>query len=354
MDLLVRGGTVVTAAGSRRADVLVSGSVISAVLSPEDGARAAEGVAEVVAAEGLLVLPGVVDVHTHTRVASDAEPDRFFQDTVAAAFGGNDHPARLQQPRDRVVARGRAIAPDRDPRVARGGRRATRPSTWRPASRSAGMPTIPSANWRRSSTRVCPRPRPSWSSTSGWRTGACSRPCGAWARRAACSRSIARTRSSSMPPWPKRSGWADSDRAIMPPVEPRKRRPLRRTGRWPSPRPPRHPSMSSISRRLQRWRRFGGRRLPASVPRPKPARITWSWAPIATTGRTTRRSAMSYRRHCGRRLIATRSGPAWPTARSTSSPPTTCRTGSRSRSGSRRRRSRRSATERRGSKRSSR
>ena len=39
-------------------------------------------------ATGLLVLPGVVDVHTHTRVATDAEPDRFFQDSVAAAFGG--------------------------------------------------------------------------------------------------------------------------------------------------------------------------------------------------------------------------------------------------------------------------
>jgi dihydropyrimidinase len=36
----------------------------------------------------MLVLPGAIDVHTHTRVASDAEPDRFFQDSVAAAFGG--------------------------------------------------------------------------------------------------------------------------------------------------------------------------------------------------------------------------------------------------------------------------
>jgi len=43
---------------------------------------------DVVDAAGLLVLPGAVDVHTHTRVASDAEPDRFFQDSVAAAFGG--------------------------------------------------------------------------------------------------------------------------------------------------------------------------------------------------------------------------------------------------------------------------
>jgi dihydropyrimidinase len=84
-DLLIAGGTVVTPTGSRVADVLVSGEVIAAV--EPDLVRTVEG-APIVDARGLLVLPGVIDVHTHTRLPSDAEPDRFFQDSVAAAFGG--------------------------------------------------------------------------------------------------------------------------------------------------------------------------------------------------------------------------------------------------------------------------
>ncbi|HLX35684.1 MAG TPA: dihydropyrimidinase [Candidatus Limnocylindrales bacterium] len=85
--LLVRGGTLVTAGGSRRADVLVDGEAIEAI-EPDLSSMAADGAVASVDATGLLVLPGAVDVHTHTRVASDAEPDRFFQDSVAAAFGG--------------------------------------------------------------------------------------------------------------------------------------------------------------------------------------------------------------------------------------------------------------------------
>jgi dihydropyrimidinase len=86
-DLLVRGGTVVTKGGSRRADVAVRGGSIDAVEDDLSG-LADGGSIEVIDATGLLVLPGAVDVHTHTRVATDAEPDRFFQDSVAAAFGG--------------------------------------------------------------------------------------------------------------------------------------------------------------------------------------------------------------------------------------------------------------------------
>jgi dihydropyrimidinase len=81
---LIRGGTVVTAARSFRADVALDGERIAAV---EPGIPA-EAAADVVDATGLLVLPGIVDVHTHTRIPSDDEPDRFYQDTVAAAFGG--------------------------------------------------------------------------------------------------------------------------------------------------------------------------------------------------------------------------------------------------------------------------
>lgn len=83
-NLIVRGGTVVTATGKRLADVAVEGGRISAI---EDHLPADTDALEV-DASGILVLPGVIDVHTHTRVASDEEPDRFFQDSVAAAFGG--------------------------------------------------------------------------------------------------------------------------------------------------------------------------------------------------------------------------------------------------------------------------
>ena len=61
MKTLIRGGTVVdgTGAPARRADVLVEDGAIAEV------GRVAPGGAEVVDADGLLVTPGWVDVHTH-------------------------------------------------------------------------------------------------------------------------------------------------------------------------------------------------------------------------------------------------------------------------------------------------
>jgi dihydropyrimidinase len=84
-ELIVTGGTVVTASTTFTADVAIQDGRIAAV--GEGLARNDPG-ARTLDATGLLVLPGVVDVHTHTRLPRDGAPDRFFQDSVAAAHGG--------------------------------------------------------------------------------------------------------------------------------------------------------------------------------------------------------------------------------------------------------------------------
>jgi dihydropyrimidinase len=83
--LVVAGGTVVTAERSFEADVAIADDGRIAAIGPD---LPPEAGSEVLDAAGMLVLPGVVDVHTHTRIPTEDEPDRFFQDSVAAAFGG--------------------------------------------------------------------------------------------------------------------------------------------------------------------------------------------------------------------------------------------------------------------------
>jgi dihydropyrimidinase len=82
-DLVIVNGTVVTPGGSVAADVAVADGRIERI-GPE---LEAEG-AEVLDATGLLVLPGVIDVHTHLRLPDAVRPHRFRQDTLAAAAGG--------------------------------------------------------------------------------------------------------------------------------------------------------------------------------------------------------------------------------------------------------------------------
>ena len=108
-----------------------------------------------------------------------------------------------------------------------------------------------------------------------------------------------------------------------------------------------HLSSSLALEEVRRAKAAGVRR------RPRHAPITSLSPTIATRARLTRRSATSSRRRSARRRIATRCGPASPTARSISSPPTTYRIGLLSRSGSRRHRSPTSATAPRGSRRCS-
>ncbi|MGI8998609.1 MAG: amidohydrolase family protein, partial [Candidatus Limnocylindria bacterium] len=81
--LVVTGGSVVTPLGLVQADVAVSDGRIERI----GPGLASEG-ADVVDATGMLVLPGVIDVHTHLRLPVPTHPDRFRQDTLAAAHGG--------------------------------------------------------------------------------------------------------------------------------------------------------------------------------------------------------------------------------------------------------------------------
>jgi N-acyl-D-amino-acid deacylase len=60
-DLIIRGGTIADGSGQpvRTGDVAIDGSIVTAVGEVEGPAR------RVIEADGLLVTPGWVDIHTH-------------------------------------------------------------------------------------------------------------------------------------------------------------------------------------------------------------------------------------------------------------------------------------------------
>jgi allantoinase len=90
-SLLIRGGQVVSSAGKTAADVRIRSGVVAEVgidLKP-DGE-------EVIDADGLYVLPGVIDAHTHQWEPGFTSPPDFSDVTASAAAGGIttiiDHP----------------------------------------------------------------------------------------------------------------------------------------------------------------------------------------------------------------------------------------------------------------------
>ncbi len=113
-DLVVRGGTVVTAAGCSSADIGIADGVVRAV-----GPRLGPG-REEVSAKGRLVLPGGVDAHTHIEQRSSMGlmcADDFESGTVSAACGGTTTvlsfavQGRGESPRAVVEAYHRAAGP---------------------------------------------------------------------------------------------------------------------------------------------------------------------------------------------------------------------------------------------------
>lgn len=85
-DVIIRNGTVVTAADSYVADVAVSGEKIAAIGSD----LPAQDASQTLDASGKLVLPGGIDVHTHLDMpfGGTTSADDFETGTRAAAFGG--------------------------------------------------------------------------------------------------------------------------------------------------------------------------------------------------------------------------------------------------------------------------
>jgi len=82
---LIQGGTVVTAAETMRADVLVDGEKVVAV-----GTSLGAGADRTVDAAGRYVMPGAIDVHTHMEMpfGGTFSADDFATGTAAAAWGG--------------------------------------------------------------------------------------------------------------------------------------------------------------------------------------------------------------------------------------------------------------------------
>jgi len=93
MTTLITGGTVVNATGRARADVLVDGETIAALVAPGStalGHDLAASAERVIDATGKYVIPGGVDVHTHMELpfGGTAASDTFETGTTAAAWGG--------------------------------------------------------------------------------------------------------------------------------------------------------------------------------------------------------------------------------------------------------------------------
>lgn len=85
MGILITNGTVVNATGSERAEVLIEDERIVAV-----GTNIRHSGHQVVDAEGLLVMPGGIDVHTHLDMpfGGTTSADDYTTGTQAAAIGG--------------------------------------------------------------------------------------------------------------------------------------------------------------------------------------------------------------------------------------------------------------------------
>jgi dihydropyrimidinase len=86
----IQGGTVVSATGTARQDVLIDGETIAAVLAPGSSVLGPINPDRVIDATGRYVIPGGIDAHTHMEMpfGGTTASDSFETGTRAAAWGG--------------------------------------------------------------------------------------------------------------------------------------------------------------------------------------------------------------------------------------------------------------------------
>ena len=120
--ILIQNGLLIDTEWKRRADILVRGSKIVRISPHIDPASIHDNVT-LVHADGLLVLPGIIDAHTHYHLVSrgTVTADSFKEGSKAAAFGGvttvvdfadDDHVSLPSCFRSRVDAMGEEMAID--------------------------------------------------------------------------------------------------------------------------------------------------------------------------------------------------------------------------------------------------
>ena len=100
-EFVVKGGTVIDATGSRRADVLLRDGVIVEVGDDLDSSS-------VLDASGCIVAPGLVDLHAHLREPGFEDAEDIETGARAAALGG--YTAYGESPKSAVMGGSRAHA----------------------------------------------------------------------------------------------------------------------------------------------------------------------------------------------------------------------------------------------------
>ncbi|MCG6980209.1 MAG: dihydroorotase, partial [Deltaproteobacteria bacterium] len=90
MSKLIRGGRVLDPASGLDDfhDILVVGSVIKALGPPGSLDSELQGSTEIIEAEGLWVVPGLIDLHTHLREPGEEYKETILTGSRAAAAGG--------------------------------------------------------------------------------------------------------------------------------------------------------------------------------------------------------------------------------------------------------------------------